>query len=125
MQTNMTDDPLESFYEVSYETLLTLSFIFIILFLNKALYAFIQVATSFLFCSNVVALFIIPVLIWLTVSNDPLSYFIMVLLAIWIFSIVTYILKKIVGINIPASMTLSLLYFITTYLGAFVLGQII
>ncbi|MGR9085968.1 MAG: hypothetical protein ACU841_02715 [Gammaproteobacteria bacterium] len=125
MQANMTDDPIESLYEVGFETLLTLLFIGILLFFNKTLYAYVQVATSLILCANVVSLFIVPVLIWLTVSDDPLSYYITFLLILWDYGLVTYIFKKVVDINIPASMALSFLYFVTTYFGAFGLGQMI
>ena len=125
MQANMTDDPIESFFEVSFETLLTLVFIGIMLFFNKTLYGYVQVTTSLLFCANIVAIFIVPVLIWLTVSDDPLSYYTMALLFFWDFSLVTYIIKKVVNINTLASIALALLYFITTYFGAFGLGQLI
>jgi hypothetical protein len=125
MQANMTDDPFESFYEVSFEILLTLLFIAIMMFFNKTLYAFVQVSTALILCANVVSLFIIPVMIWLTVSDDPLSYWMMALLFFWDYALVTYIIKKVVDINIIASMALSLLYFVSTYLGAFGLGQLI
>lgn len=125
MQANMTDDPFESFYEVSFETLLTLLFIGILLFFNKTLYAFVQVATALILCANVVSLFIVPVIIWLTVSDDPLSYYITFSLILWDYALVTYIIKKVIDINILASMALSLLYFVTTYFGAFGLGQMV
>ncbi len=125
MQANMTDDPIESFYEVGIQILLTLLFIGIMMFFNKTLYAYVQVTTSLTLCANVVSLFIVPVIIWLTVSDDPLSYYITLLLVLWDAALVTYIIKKVVDINIMASMLLSLLYFISTYLGAFGLGQIL
>jgi hypothetical protein len=68
MQANMTDDPFESFTEVTIETLLTFLFIGFILSLNKTFYAFIQVTTAILVCANIVSLFVIPVLIWLTIN---------------------------------------------------------
>jgi hypothetical protein len=125
LQANMTDDPFESFYEVTIETGLTLLFIGLMMFLNKTLYGFIQVTTAMMLCANVVALFIIPVMIWVTVSEDPLSYYLLFALIFWDFTLVTYIFKKVIEINIVASITLALLYFITTYLGAFGLGQLI
>lgn len=125
LQANMTDDPFESFYEVTIETVLTLLFIGLTMFFNKTLYGFVQVATAMMLCANVVALFIIPVMIWLTVSDDPLSYYILFALISWDFALVTYIFKKVIEINVFASLTLALLYFITTYLGAFGLGQLI
>jgi hypothetical protein len=124
LQANMTDDPFESFYEVMLETALTLLFIGLMMFFNKTLYGFLQVATAMMLCANVVALFIIPVMIWVTVSEDPLSYYLLFALIFWDFALVTYIFKKVIEVNILASIILALLYFITTYLGAFGLGQL-
>ena len=121
----MTDDPIESFYEVTFETLLTLLFIGVILFFNKTLYAYIQVSTAILVCANVVSLFIIPVAVWLTVSEDALSYYVLSLLLMWDYALVTYIVQKTLNINIPASIALVFLYFILTYFGAFTLGQMV
>lgn len=125
MQTNMTDDPVESFTEVSIQTLLTLIFIGIMLFFNRTLYAYVQVTTAIVFCSNVVALFVIPVLIWLTVNEDPLSYYFLTLLLFWDYALVTYIIRQVLSVNLLAGSMLSLFYFTVTYLGAFALGQVV
>ncbi|MCX7094840.1 MAG: hypothetical protein NTY50_15505 [Methylobacter sp.] len=125
MQTNMTDDPVESFTEVSIQTLLTLIFIGIMLFFNRTLYAYVQVTTAIIFCSNVVALFIIPVLIWLTVNEDPLSYYFLILVLFWDYALVTYIIRQVLSVNLLAGSMLSLFYFTVTYLGAFALGQVL
>lgn len=125
LQANMTDDPVESFYEVILETGLTLLFIGLAMFLNKTLYGFVQVTTAMMLCANVVAVFIIPVMIWATVSDDPLSYYILFTLIFWDFTLVVYIFKKTLDVNILASTVLGMVYFVTTYLGAFGLGQLI
>jgi hypothetical protein len=125
MQTNMTDDPFESFTEVTLQIFLTLMFISFILRINNMLYAFIEVTSSILVCANTVSFFIIPVLIWLTVNEDILSYYCLALLLIWEFIVMAYIFKKTLGINSAASLALSALYYIITYLGAFSLGQIL
>ncbi len=125
MQTNMTDDPVESFTEVSIQTLLTLIFIGIMLFFNRTLYAYVQVTTAIIFCSNVVALFIIPVLIWLTVNEDPLSYYFLILVLFWDYALVTYIIRQVLSVNLLAGSMLSLFYFTVTYLGAIALGQVL
>ena len=124
MQANMTDDPFESFTEVSIETLLTLLFIGFILRLNKTLYAYIQVTTAILFCANVVSLFVVPVLIWLTVSEDLLSYYSLGLVFLWEFTVIAYIFRKTLAINVAASLALSVFYFSVAYLGAFAIGQL-
>ena len=125
MQANMTDDPFESFVEVTIQTLLTLIFIGFILRLNKTLYAYIQVTTAILVCANIISLFVIPVLIWLTVSEDILSYYNLGLLFIWECTVIAYIFRKILSINPAAGLVLSLLYFTVTYLGAFAIGQVL
>jgi hypothetical protein len=124
MQANMTDDPFESFTEVAIQTLLTLMFIGFVLRLNKTLYAYIQTTTAILFCANIISLFVIPVLIWLTVSEDLLSYYSLGLLFIWEFSVLGYLFRKTLAINLSASLALSVLYFTVTYLGAFAIGQV-
>lgn len=125
MQANMTDDPLESFYEVTFETLLTLLFVGIMLFFNKTLYAYLQVTTAILVCANVVSLFILPVAVWLTVSEDALSYYVLSLLLVWDYALVTYIVRQTLSINLAASLVISILYFTVTYFGAFALGQLV
>ncbi len=125
MQANMTDDPIESFTEVSIETLLTLIFIGVMLFFNRTLYAYVQVTTAIIFCANVVGLFIIPVLIWLTVSEEPLSYYFLSLLLFWYYALVTYNIRQVLSINLFASLVLSLFYFTATYFSAFALGQLL
>ena len=94
MQANMTDDPFESFVEVSIQMILALFFIGLMLRLNKNLNTFIQVTSSILVCSNVI-------------------------------TVIAYILRKALTVNSVASLALSLVYFIFTYLGAFALGQVL
>jgi hypothetical protein len=125
MQTNMTDDPFESFTEVSIQIFLTLIFISFILQLNKTLYAFIEITSSILVCANIISFFIIPVMIWLTVNEDILSYYCLILLLIWEFVVMAYIFKKVLAINYAASLAFSVLYYTITYLGAFSIGQIL
>lgn len=124
LQANMTDDPIESFYEVSLETLLTLLFIGIMLLLNKTLYAFIQVSTSILFCSNFISFLVIPVLVWLTISEHTLSFYVLGFLIFWDYALATYIFKRVLSLNVAASAVVSLGYAGFTYFGAFALGQL-
>lgn len=125
MQTNMTDDPFESFTEVSIEIFLTLLFIGVMLFFNRTLYAYVQVTTAIIFCANIIGLFVVPVVIWLTVSEDPLSYYFFALLLFWDYAVVTYIIRQVLSVNIFASLVLALFYFTATYFGAFALGQLL
>jgi hypothetical protein len=123
LQVNMTDDPFESFYEIMLELLFTLIFIGIVLLFDKKRFAYVQVVTAVLFCTNVLSLFVVPVMVWLTVSDDPLSYYVMSILALWFYMLITYVIKTTLAINLFASSALSLLYFIVVYLAAFALGQ--
>lgn len=125
MQTNMVDNPIEAFFEISIEIMLTLIFIALTLVLNKSLYAFVQIATALLFCENAASIPGAPVLAWLTVTEDLLSYYSFGLIVFWEFLIIAYVLKQTLSINTLASYVMSLMYFMATYLGAYGLGQLI
>ncbi len=120
IQANMID-PFEALFEVLIETTLTLSFVGLILFLNKTTHLYVQILTAVLFCENVIAFFGVPVVIWLTVTEDSLSYYLMGLLVLWDFILITYIIKKVLLINTAASLTISFFYFGMTYAGAYAL----
>ena len=124
MQANMTDDPFESFTEVSVQIILALLFIALLLRLNKTLYAFVQVTTAIVISSNAISIFVVPVLIWLTVDEGILSYYCLGILFVWELTVIAYIFRKSLALNTAASLVVSFLYFIITYLGAFALGQI-
>jgi hypothetical protein len=125
LQTNMTDDPFESFFEVIFELLLTLLFVAVMLFLDKMMDIYVQVTTAILFCTNVLSVFVVPVMVWLTVTEDLLSYYVMSVLLLWFYALITHIIRVSLAINLIASLALSLLYFIVVYLGAIGLGQLI
>jgi hypothetical protein len=118
IQANMID-PSEAFFEVIVETALTVCFVGLILFLNKTTHLYVQIVTAVLFCENVIAIFGVPVVIWLTVSDDMLSYYTFGLLVLWDFALVTYIVQKTLDINIAASLSISFFYFMMTYAGAY------
>lgn len=118
IQANMID-PTEAFIEVIIETSLTLCFVGLILFLNKNTHLYIRIITAVLFCENVIALFGVPVVIWLTISENLLSYYLMGLLVLWDFVLITFIIKKVLSINTAASLTISFFYFMMTYAGAY------
>ena len=125
LQTNMTDDPFESFLEVAFELLLTFAFVAVMLFFDKMIDAYIQLVTAILFCTNVLSIFFVPVMVWLTVTDDPLSYYVIGVLVLWFYALISYIIKAALAIDLLASLALSLLYFIVVYLGAVGLGQVI
>lgn len=125
LQANMIDDPFEAFYEISLQIIFMLLFLAIMLYLNKTLYAYIQITTAFLFSANLISIFGVPVMVWLTVSEDIYSYYAFALLLAWYYAIVTYVFKNTLLINVPASLVLTLFYFIATFLAAFAIGQVI
>lgn len=125
LQANMIDDPFEAFYEVSLQIIFMLSFIGIMLILNNTLYVYIQVTTAFIFCANIISGFVVPVMVWLTITEDIYSYYLLFLLLSWYYLIVTYVIKGTLIINVPASLVLALLYFTVTYWGAFAIAQLI
>lgn len=114
IQVNMIDD-FEAVFEVILETGLTLAFVGLILFLNKSLHSYIPIASAILFCENVVAVVVVPVMVWLTIAEDELSYIMMILLIIWDFALIAYVCRRALGINKAAGLVVSLFYFACTY----------
>ncbi|MCX7087352.1 MAG: hypothetical protein NTV00_04770 [Methylococcales bacterium] len=119
LQFNMIDDPLEAFSDVTFETLLTLIFIFTLLSLNASMAWFIQVGSAILVGKNVVACIALPILAWVTVSESLISYIFLALLVCWELLFLSYIFKQVLGINRFASLIIGVVYFIVTYLGVF------
>jgi len=64
-------------------------------------------------------------MVWLTITEDAYSYYLLFILLAWYYLIVTYIIKYTLIINVPASIVLAFFYFTVTYWGAFALGQLI
>lgn len=118
IQLNIADS-FESFIEVALETALTMLFVALLLLLKKALPAFIPAATSFLVCENIAAAFGLPVVIWLTTTDDLLSYYCLAALILWDMAMITYLIKRILVTHIVNAVMLSLFYFLATYIGAF------
>ena len=121
---NMTDD-IESVSEVVIETLLNLGFIALTLSLNRSMHTYIQVTSSVLFCENVVAIFLIPIMFWATVAEDWWSYGTLgiALLLNWV--MVAVIFKKVLHINSLAGMVMSLFYFLFSFGGGFAINSVL
>lgn len=118
MQMNMIEWH-EALMEVTLETGFTLFFVALVLFLNKSFHNYVQVATAVLVCENIVAVLGVPTVVWLTVTENIVSYYFFGLLILWDIAIITYILKKMLAINFSASLAVSCVYFIVTYGGAY------
>lgn len=124
IQINITD-PIEAIAEVGIETTLTLTFVAVILLFKKALAGYIPAATSFLICENVFAAFCLPIVIWLTTTDDLLSYILFFGLILWDIAMITYLIRRILSCHLVSAFLLSILYFICTYGGAFTIMMII
>lgn len=118
IQFNMADD-IESIFEVILETALTLGFIGMVLFLNGSSHSYVQVGSAVLFCENVVALFLVPVVFWVTVAEDVPSYTVLALFLLWDMTIIAHIFKDALQVNTAASLVVSFFYFFATYGGAY------
>lgn len=119
-QANMIS-PFEAFVEVTTETLLTLLFIFVVLTLNRTMHTYMQVASAILVSENVVAIFGVPVIFWLTVTDSWFSYAALALLVAWDFALITYIMRKVLAVDLLAGLIMSFVYFIATYGAAYML----
>lgn len=120
---NMTDD-IESITEVFFETLLTLGFIAFTLCLQRTMYTFIQVSSAILFCENTIAFLLIPIMFWVTIVEDWLSYGILLVILLWNWAIIAGIFKKIMNINALAGMVMSLLFILFSFGGGFVINNL-
>ena len=118
IQANMID-PTEAFIEVIIETSFTLAFVAIILLFTKSMHLYVQIISAVLFCENVVAFFGVPAVIWLTITENPISYYLAGALVIWDYVLITYIIKEVLSIILAASLILSFFYFGMTYFGAY------
>ena len=119
IQANLLDDPTEAFFEVLIETSFTLFFVAALLYVNRTFHTFIQVATAFLFCENIVSFVGIPIVIWLTITDDPTSYYALGVLLLWDISVIAYLIKQILNVTPLAGAVVSLCYFFLTYVAAF------
>jgi hypothetical protein len=123
-QANMIP-PIEAFFEVLAEIVLTLLFVAITLGLNRSLHCYFQVMSAILVSENIVAVLGIPVIVWLTVTHDWLSYTFLITLILWDFSIITYVMKRVLAVDTLASLIVAFFYFVTTYGLAYLLTLVI
>lgn len=120
----MTDE-IESITEVIIETLLTLGFIAFTLGLHRTMYTYIQVCSSVLFCENVIAVLLVPIMFWTTIAEDSLSYGVLLVILLWNLIMIASIFKKIMNINTLAGMVMSLFYILFSFGGGFAINSLI
>lgn len=119
IQANLLDDPIEAFFEVVLETTVTLSFIAIMLISLRGLHTFIQVATVFLFCENFGYFLGLPAVIWMTLTDDPFSYYIISLLVVWNVFMIANVIRQVLNVTTMAGLVMSIVYFFVTYVVVF------
>lgn len=119
---NMTDD-IESISEVIIETLLNLGFIALTLLLDRSMHAYIQVASSVLFCENVAAILLIPIMLWATVAEDVWGYGTLGSILVWVGIMIAAVFKKVLRINMLAGLAMSLFYFLFSFGGGFAINS--
>lgn len=113
-QANMIP-PSEAFFEVIMDTSLTLLFIFAVLGLNRSTHNYMQVACAVLVCENVMSVFGVPVIVWLVFSHHWLAYTLLAALMIWDYALITYLMRKVLAVDMIAGVIVAFLYFATTY----------
>lgn len=124
IQFNMSDD-IESIFEVILETLFTLAFIWLILLLNRSLDNFAGVCSAVLFVQNFISILVVPVVFWVTTTENMASYLALLILVIWMVLLVARIFKQILLINNSAALVVSLAYFIMIYGGSYALYSLV
>ena len=124
IQFNMTDD-IESVTEVIFEIVLSLGFIGLILWFNDSMHAYVQVGSAVIFCQNVLALFLVPIMFWATVAENWPSYTVLILVLVWNWLATAIIFKKVLTVNILAGLIVSLFYLLTSFGGGFAINSFV
>jgi len=112
---------IEAFIEVGIEIVLTFLFVSILLFFTKAMDQFWRVLTAYFICQDFILIFSVPLLIWVTISEDAWAYYTLSIIMIWVISVFAYINNQIITSGSFVSTMLSLGYFVTVYGGGFLL----
>lgn len=114
---NITD-PFDALIEVIIETGLTLLFVGMLLYIKESIAGFIQAATSFLICENIIAAIVLPVIVWLTTTDELSSYCLLFGLMAWGFAVITYLIMRILLATPLTASVLATIYFVVTHGGS-------
>ena len=112
-------DPIEAFIEVFIELVVTLILIGSLLVIKKSLDLFVPTLTAILVCENFVLLLGVPLVVWFTISDDVLIFYILAILVVWAVAIVAYILRQICGFSKLTSYIMSFAYYMIVFIGTF------
>lgn len=124
IEANITDF-LDAFIQVALQTILVFVLVFILLFYIKSLNLFIQVVTAFLVCENVLYIIGVPLMVWVTMTDEIVVYFILAAVLFWGMLINAYIVRQLLFFSKGMCLFLSISYYLLVYIGAFMISSII
>ena len=122
IQANISD-PIEAFLQVFLEILITLAFMAAIVFKqDEGFYNFERFLTAILVCENFIYILGLPLAFWFIFAKgtavETYPIYIAAFLIFWSLAIIAYLLKELFEFNWQVSISLSILYFLLTYLGS-------
>ncbi len=122
IQANISD-PIEAFLQVFLEILITLVFMsVIVLKRDEGFYNFERFLTAILVCENFIYVLGLPLAFWFIFAKgsavELYPIYIAAFLIFWSLAIITYLLKELFEFSWQISMSLSIFYFLLTYLGS-------
>ena len=122
IQANISD-PIEAFLQVFLEILITLVFMaVIVLKRDEGFYNFERFLTAILVCENFIYVLGLPLAFWFIFAKgsavETYPIYIAGFLVFWSLAIIAYLLKELFEFSWQISTSLSILYFLLTYLGS-------
>jgi hypothetical protein len=122
-------EPVEAFIEVNIETLVTCLLILTLLLITKRLAIYSQLLTAALVCENfLIILGIITEILDVVAQKTPYEdypLYLGILLVIWFIAIVSYILKQVFSFNLATCISLAVFYFSFTFIGTFLIMEVL
>ena len=91
LEANITDF-LDAFIQVALQTIIVFLLVSILLFYIKSLNLFIQVVTAVLMCENFLYIIGVPLMVWVTMTDELVVYFLLAAVLIWGILIIAYII---------------------------------
>ncbi len=118
--TNMTGF-VEAIIQVFLKLVLIFLFVAIVLFFTKDWKNYWKILTSYFICQDFISIFALPLLIWVTVTDDSWAYSSLAAVMLWGVAIITYINNQIISLGYFPSFLLSLTFYLGVYGGSFIL----
>lgn len=112
---------IEAFIEVGIEIIMTCFFVAILLHFAKEKQLFWRVLTAYFVCQDFILIFGVPLLMWVTISDDTWAYYTLGIIMLWAISVFSYINNQLVSSGSFVSTMLAVTYFTVVYGGGFLL----